>query len=201
MEMSTGIRKIVVRSPSIARETGIVAIVVFQIVFWSAVVVGASRATTDGPASTLQADEIAFETLDSDEQRMYRRALEGLAEAEEARAKIGTWPSVDELARRGIPPFAPDPIDRSGYRWKLVHDRYAFNYVGIPRDDRPTYVIAAIEPEPGAAEMAAVDETHHKIGEVVIHVGVWRGTVRELTTPLVQFQFLDGWRRVTAGRQ
>ncbi len=179
-----------------------VAIAVFQIVFWSGVVIAATTPDDDAPAASLQADEVAFAKLDSAEQRMYRRALDGLAEAEDMRSTSGTWPTVAQLASLGIPPFVSDPIDRDGYQWKLVRDRYVVNYVGIPiATDRPTLVIAAIEPEPGTSEQVPVDDTHHALaGGTIIHVGVWHGTARTFDTPLAQFPFLDGWRRIVVQR-
>lgn len=202
MPVEAAIRKISIRSPSLVRETRTVAIAVFQIALWSGIAIAAQSSSTDDPASSLQADEVAFSKLDAAGQRIYRRSLDGLAEAEDARSQTGNWPTIEELATRGIPPFAEDPLDPAGYRWQLVRDRLAINYVGIPGvSDQPTLVIAAIEPEPGASEMAAVDETHHKLADgVVIHVGIWQGTVRVVPSPLVQFPFLDGWRRITTSR-
>jgi hypothetical protein len=190
-----------VKPPSVARETRAVAIALLQIVFWSAVTINAARTSTANPAAGLQADEIAFGKLDADEQRLFRRALEGLAEAEDVRSATGKWPTIEELAARGIPPFASDPIDHYNYRWKMIRDRYVVNYIGIPGwVDRPTFVIAGVEPEPGAAELAEVDETHHKLADgTLIHVGVYRGTIRNVPPgPLSQFPFIDGWRRIVA---
>jgi hypothetical protein len=198
---TTGIRTVAVRSPSIKRETQICAIVVFQIVFWSAVVIASTRSSAAKPAASLQADEVAFTRLDNDEQRIYRRALEGMQEIEDAKARTGEWPTVDELAKRGIPPFADDPIDTFGYRWQLVRDKYVINYVGIPTpSDRSTFVIALVVPEPGMEERVAVDETHHELNDgTMIHVGVYRGTARTHESPIKDFPFLDGWRRIAMG--
>jgi hypothetical protein len=197
----TGIRTVAVRSPSIRRETQILAIAVFQIAFWSSVVIASTRSGTVDPASSLQADEIAFARLDDPDQRMYRRALEGMQEIEDAKSRTGEWPSVETLATRGIPPFADDPIDKFDYRWQLVRSRYVTNYVGISGfSDKPTFVIALVEPEPGAEERVPVDETHHQLTDGnMIHVGVWRGTARTHPSPLAQFPFLDGWRRIAMG--
>jgi hypothetical protein len=194
-------RTVAIRSPSLGRETKAVAIVLAQIAFWSGVAIAASIPGRVDPAAGGQADEVAFAGLDPDDQRMYRRALDGLAEAEDVRSRTGAWPTVAELAARGIPPFTEDPIDRASYRWELVRDRLTINYVGIPdAPDRPTLVIAAIEPEPGAGELAAVDETHHKLADgTMIHVGVWRGSARSIPAPLAVFPFLDGWRRIASG--
>jgi len=201
MTAQAGVRTVSVKPPSVKRETSAVAIGLVQILFWSAIAIGVSRPSKANPAAGLQADEIAFGKLDADEQRLFRRALEGLAEAEDVRSATGKWPTVEALADRGIAPFAPDPLDRHGYRWTLVRDRYVANYVGIPKPaDRPTLIIAGVEPEPGAAELAEVDETHHKLADgTLIHVGVYRGTIRTAPPgPLSQFPFIDGWRRIVA---
>jgi hypothetical protein len=195
------IRVVSVRSPSLERETRIFAIVAFQIAFWSAVVIASSRPSTADPAASLQADEVAFTRLDAEEQRMYRRALEGMQEIEDARSRTGAWPTVEALAKRDIPPFGEDPIDKFGYRWQLVRDDFAINYVGIPEvSDRPTFVIALVVPRPGEEERVPLDETHHELGDGTrIHVGVYRGTARTYPAPLAQFSFLDGWRRIAMG--
>ncbi len=199
-----GVRTVSVTPPSVKRETKVVAIALVQIVFWSTVAIGATRTSKADPAAGLQADEIAFSKLDADEQRVFRRALEGLAEAEDVRSATGKWPAIEELAARGVAPFTPDPIDRHGYRWTLVRDRYVVNYIGIPTPpERPTLIIAGVEPEPGAAELAEVDETHHKLADgTLIHVGVYRGPLRTAPAgPLSQFPFIDGWRRIVAVTQ
>lgn len=199
--MPEAARTVSIRSPSKVREARAVAIALLQIAFWSGVALAAAIPERADPAAGGQADEIPFGKLDAEDQRMYRRALDGLAEAEDARSRTGAWPTVTELAARGIPPFVDDPIDRAGYRWQLVRDRLTINYVGFPdAPERPTLVIAAIEPEPGASELVAVDETHHKLADgTMIHVGVWRGTARRMPVALAQFPFLDGWRRIAAG--
>lgn len=201
MVAQQGVRTVSVKPPSVKRETSAVAIGLVQILFWSAIGIGVSRPSRASLAAGLQADEIAFGKLDADEQRMYRRALEGLAEAEDVRAATGAWPTVEELARRGIAPFAPDPIDRANYRWRLVRDKLVVSYVGIPSADRPALVISAIEPEPGAGEVVDVDETHHRLPDgTMIHVGVWRGPLRQMPAgPFAQFDFMAGWRRIAKG--
>jgi hypothetical protein len=76
------------------------------------------------------------------------------------------------------------------------------NYIGIPTDaDRPTLVIAFVEPEAGAAEVTEVDETHHKLADgTMIHVGVYRGEIRAVPpAPISQFSFGEGWRRIAGG--
>ncbi len=199
MTGARGVRTVAVKPPSIQRETRAVALALLQIAVVSALAIQASRPSKADPAAGLLADEISFAELDADEQRLFRRALEGLAEVEDARSAKGAWPALEELADRGVAPFAPDPIDRHGYRWTLVKDRLVVNYIGIPSNaERPTLVIAAVEPEPGAAEVTEVDETHHELADgTLIHVGIYRGTLRTLpATPISGFSFGEGWRRI-----
>lgn len=194
-----GVRTVSVQPPSLVRESKAVGLALLQIAIVSAIAINASRPSKADPASGLQADEIAFAKLDADEQRLYRSSLEGLSELEDARNAKGAWPAIEELAARFVPPFAEDPLDRFGYRWTMLRDKLVVNYIGIPRDDaRPTLVIAAVEPEPGAAEVAEVDETHHKLADgTLIHVGIYRGTLRTApSAPMSQFSFGEGWRRI-----
>lgn len=196
------VRTVSVHPPSVQRETKAVALVLVQIAIASAIAIHASRPSKANPAAGLQADEIAFTKLDADEQRLYRNALDGILELEDARNATGSWPAIETLARRGVLPFAEDPIDRYGYRWTMVSDKLVTNYVGIPAAaDRATLVIAVVEPEPGTAEVVDVDETHHKLADgTLFHVGIYRGALREVpAVPLSQFSFGDGWRRIAVG--
>jgi hypothetical protein len=132
---------------------------------------------------------------------VYRQALEGLTEAEDVRSGKGDWPTVDALATRRIPPFAPDPLDRASYRWQLLRDGTLVNYVGTPdaASKRSTFVISILEPDPGTPidPTAYVDETHHKLKDgTLLHVSIWIGT-RTLTRPAATPPFEDGWRRIT----
>lgn len=195
---NTGVRTVSVQPPSVQRETRAVALALLQITVVCAIAIAAIRPSKADPAAGLMADEIAFSRLDAEEQRLFRRALEGLAEVEDVRNAKGAWPTIEELSTRGVAPFAPDPIDRAGYRWTLVRDRLVTNYIGIPSTARPTLVIAAVEPEAGLAEVTEVDETHHKLADgTMIHVGIYRGELRAVpATPISQFSFGDGWRRI-----
>lgn len=196
--VSNGVRTVSVQPPSLLRETKAVGLALLQISIISAIAINASRPDRADASAGLLADEIAFEKLDPDEQRLYRGALEAVTELEDARNK-GAWPTVEELANRLVPPFAEDPLDRFGYRWKLTRDKLVANYVGIPTNpDRPTLIIGIVEPEPGAAEVTEVDETHHKLADgTMIHVGIYRGSLRTMpTSPMSQFSFGDGWRRI-----
>ncbi len=197
-ERAHGVRTVSVQPPSVQRETKHVGLALLQIAVVSAIAVNASRPTKADPASGLQADEIGFGTLDADDQRLFRATLEGLTELEDARNATGSWPAIETLATRGVPPFE-DPIDRSGYRWSKISDKLVTNYLGIPKDAaRSTFVIAVVEPEAGAAEVVDEDETHHKLTDgTMIHVGIYRGPLRAVpAAPLSQFSYGEGWRRI-----
>ena len=196
---------VIVQSPSLLRETAGVVRAVVHIVFWSALLMGATWFRRDtagaGRAPQVAVDEVAFRELDPEAQRLYRACLEGLTEAEDVRSRVGDWPTVAALAARAIPPFAPDPLDHAGYTWTMLRDGTLINYVGAPdaASKRPTFVISILEPDPGTPidPQAYVDETHHKLRDgTLLHVSVWVGT-RALAKPAATPAFEDGWRRVT----
>ncbi len=203
-----GIRTVVVRSPSARRETILVLRALFHIVFWSAVLIALERGTVarnapGGGGATLTGEELFFRDLDPEGQRLFRAIGEGVVEAEAARSRTGEWPSVEELARRGIPPFAVDPIDRAGYRWRLLQEGTTVNYFGLARDPGgPTYAIVVLEPEPDAPidPRQVTDEIHHRLADgTLLHVSIWtapgaRDASRALSAPPVE----EGWRRITA---
>src|SRR5262245_13511915 len=119
---SPPIRTREIRPPSARAETWMVARAAFHVVLWSALVVSAQTfdptgATKDSAPSPF---ERRFAELDPDDQRVFRAVQEGITEAERQRASTGRWPSAADLAREGVPPFAPDPIDRAGYAWTFV---------------------------------------------------------------------------------
>lgn len=182
-----------------------VARAIAHITIWSAALIGASwyrtRGTTAAASSTATLPDVQlFRDLEPEAQRMFRATLEGLGEAEDLRAKTNDWPAVEVLAARHIPPFAPDPLDRAGYQWKLMKDGALINYTGTPKDAaRPSFVISILEPDPSVAPdpAAATDETHHKLRDgTMLHVGIYAGP-KPLTTPMATPAFEDGWRRIT----
>jgi hypothetical protein len=198
------VRTVIVKSPSVWRETGGVIRAVLHIALWSAALMAATWGGTGAPDAiakrTVAVDEVPFRELDADAQRMYRASLAGLVEAEDVRSQKGDWPTVEALAARRVPPFAPDPIDRAGYAWKILRDGPLVNYVGTPTDKaRPTIAIVILEPDRGMAPdpTQVVDETHHRLRDnTLVHVSIWTGT-KSLTSPASTPPFEDGWRRVT----
>ena len=202
--MKPAVRTVIVQSPSVVRETGLVLRAVAHIAIWSAAIMGASRChgrNPNAPRATGGLPDVElFRDLDSEAQRVFRASLEGLTEAEDVRSRSGDWPSIEALAAKKIPPFAPDPLDAAGYRWQLMRDGALIDYVGTPSAaGRPSFVISILEPDPSIAAdpQAVTDETHHKLRDgTLLHVGVYAGP-RTLTSPMATPPFEDGWRRIT----
>jgi hypothetical protein len=177
---------VTVTSPSARRETWAVARAVFHLVYWSALLVSAQtyRAPNASDAGAALAApspfERPFQDLPSADQRLFRSVQEGLVEAERARASTGRWPDVDALARAYVRPFAPDPIDRGGYTWRLARRGLAVDYVGTPTagSGREGIFVVILEPEPNAPDdpLLQPDETHHRLtGGPMIHASIWMG--------------------------
>jgi hypothetical protein len=200
----TTARTLSIRPPSPRAETWMVARAIFHVVYWSALV---ASAETYAPASAASAAapspfERRFQDLDPADQRVFRSLREGVAEAERRRSATGRWPSAEELAREGIPPFAPDPIDRARRGWTTAASGTAVNYLGIPAEAGPAFLVLIVEPDPGTPPdpLAQVDEIHHRLDDgTMIHVTVWMGpgaNPREVVTvPPPE----KGWRQIVAG--
>jgi hypothetical protein len=201
----TTARTLSIRSPCAHAETWMVARAIFHVLYWSALVVSAETyapATSAAGASTAPSPfERRFQDLDPEGQRVFRSLREGVAEAERRRSSSGRWPTAEELGREGIPPFAPDPIDRTRRTWTSSAAGTAVNYLGTPADG-PAFLMLVVEPDPGTAPdpLAQVDEIHHRLDDgTMIHVTVWMGPggdPREVVTvPPPE----KGWRQIVAG--
>lgn len=200
--MKPGPRTLVVQSPSLWRETARVGHAAFLIVFWSAMAMWCNQ-PRDVRSSARKAafDQVAFRDLDSDAQRMFRLAQEGLTEAEDVRSRTNQWPTVESLAARNIPPFASDPIDTAGYHWRMLEDGTLIDYVAAPEpgSPRPTFAIVILEPDPGTPidPSAATDEVHHKLRDgTLLHVGIWTGK-KPMEHAVAMPPLEDGWRQIT----
>ncbi len=180
-------RTVEIRPPSARAETWAVARALFHVAYWSALVLGAEAhaARPPGGALALAAPasspfERRFQDLSPADQRTFRSLQEGIVEAERLRASTGRWPSVATLARAGVPPFAPDPLDRARYAWESVQTGLKADYLGVPAADsgREGFFVVFVEPEPGTPDdpLAREDEVHHRLpGGPMIHVTVWLG--------------------------
>jgi hypothetical protein len=172
-----------IRSPSARAETLAVARALFHIVFWSALFVSAQThaIALSGPAPAPSSPfERRFQDLPFDDQRVYRALSEGVVEAERIRSSTGRWPSADALAASGVPPFAPDPLDRAGYAWRSVQTGTKTDYIGTPSaaSGRETFFALVVEPDPGTPDDPSqpADEVHHRLGDgTMIHVTIWTG--------------------------
>jgi hypothetical protein len=156
-----------------------------------------------------------FASLDAAGQRRFRELREGLLEAENARGASGRWPAAEELARQGVPPFAPGPLEARGrYAWKLVREGLVINYLGLPEAGgrgRPAWLLWIQEPDPLApADPAPDDETHHRLPDgKVLHVSIWTraATAAEMADAMsagnavrpVPVPPNEGWTQLVAG--
>lgn len=159
-----------------------VARAAFHIVFWSALVVSAETHEANRAASSSAPSpfERRLTELSPEDQRLYRAIREGVVEAERRRSSTGRWLSADDLAREGVPPFAPDPIDRGRFTWAFAKTGTAVNYVGTPAASagREAFIVIVTEPDPGTAPdpNAQIDEVHHRLADgSMIHVTIWMG--------------------------
>jgi hypothetical protein len=202
------VRTVEVRPPSARAETRAVARAAFHIVYWSALFISAqTRAAGAGLAAEAPASpfERRFQDLPGEDQRLFRGLQEGVVEAERARSATGRWPSVEALGRAGVPPFAPDPLDRARYTWQQVQTGPKVDYVGTPApgSGREAFFAVIVEPDPGTPNdpLLRADEIHHRLGDgTMIHVSIWTGP------PLAEageaFSLLPpekGYRQVLAG--
>lgn len=211
-----GIRTQDVSPPSSRRETIFIVRAGFLILYLSALLIGLENGgrpvglggepagVATGSIMDVEPGTIAFRDLDSRKQRVFRQIQEGLTEAEIRRGRTSLWPTPEELAAAGVPPFARDPIDRDGYTWTLLRRGTVLNYAGIPSpsSSEPAFVALILEPDPGTPQdpLALTDEIHHRLSDgTMLHVGVWmRAGLRELKDPVGWEPTGDGWLRIVA---
>ncbi len=181
----------------------------FQVLFWWAVLIAGERGLAAHPGANavarLAPGQAAFADLPSADQRTFRAIQEGVTEAERLRSSTGRWPTPEELASQGIPPFAPDPIDRDGYTWSMLQKDTDINYVGTPAPGhaRPRFLVLIVEPSPGMADdpQTPTDEIHHRLNNgMMLHVTIMmRPPGRNLTQPGTWMNGEEGWTQVTTG--
>jgi hypothetical protein len=164
---------------------------------------GGPEARVEGPqARALLPYQMLFRDLPNAEQRMFRAMQEGLGEALRARGSTGAWPSVDELAAQGVPPFAADVLDRARLRWELRSTRFLHQYVGVPAvaGEAPAFLIAVIEPEPITGEKpvpGVVDEEHQLLADgSLLHVTYWKRRADGLAPGPIADPSLAGWTQI-----
>jgi len=201
-----GPREIQVRPPRQRDETtwvllaaGFVVLAVIYVIAFERF--GAlDRAGGEATARGILPFQVLFRDLPSETQRVFRSMQEGAVEAVSRRGASVDWPSVAELAREGIPPFAADPLDRSGLRWELRNDGLLWQYVGVPaRPGDPAYLVSIAEPAPEAGEKpvpGVVDEEHQLLPDGrLLHVTHWTGTRHPGAGPILE-PALGGWKQI-----
>jgi hypothetical protein len=137
------------------------------------------------------------------EQRVFRELQEGLIEAERSRSTTGRWPETDNLATEGIPPFAPDPTEKTAaFRWQLIRERTFVNYLGVPdRAGVPAWLVLVQEPEPGVPpDQSFEDEEHHRLNDgTLLHVSTWNYVDGlHVASKLVRMPQAEGWSQLYA---
>jgi hypothetical protein len=177
----------------------IVVCVIYIIGFERGGPVGGNAAA---PAQALLPYQVLFRDLPGTEQRMFRAMQEGLGEALRTRGSTQNWPAVATLSADGVPPFAPDVLDRSGLRWELRSTAFLYQYVGVPSATRaaPAFMISIVEPEPIIGEKAipgVVDEEHQVLPDgLLLHITYWkRGAVGIGAGPITD-PSLAGWTQI-----
>jgi hypothetical protein len=180
---------------------GVIALVVIYVYGFEQ-----SRASDKaGPAqaeSGLLPFQLLFRDLPASEQRLFREMQEGTAEAERLRVESGHWPTVAALATDGIPPFAVDPIDKSGLSWSELQEGLTVTYVGRPSaPGAPAFLVLIKEPDPVTGEKvpppSVVDEEHQILsGGVLLHVTYWMLASARPRTGLIADPAMEGWQQI-----
>jgi hypothetical protein len=146
--------------------------------------------------------QVLFRDLPGPEQRLFRSMQEGVTEAVRLRGGEGAWPTVEALAAAGIPPFAPDALDKAGFQWTRRQDGLVTNYLGMATRGaaRPVFLILIGEPAPGAGEQpapAVVDEEHQLLADgTLVHVTYWKRAAVGLPDGVVADPALQGWSQI-----
>src|SRR5262249_19451862 len=94
----------------------IVLVVMYVVAFQT---YDAGRSDASRVARSLLPFQVLFRDLPGPEQRVFRAMQEGVSEAVRLRSETGVWPSVATLSAAGVPPFAPDVLDKAGLRWDI----------------------------------------------------------------------------------
>ncbi len=155
------------------------------------------------PASTgVLPFQVLFRDLPAGEQRMFREMQEGVVEMLATGPSRGDWPSVAALEKQGIPPFAPDVLDKADTQWTLQRDRLLYEYVGIPSADvsAPAFMIMILEPDPQNGEKAdpsLVDEEHQLMPDGrLLHVTYWEHAPPHPSPEVALDPSKSGWMQI-----
>jgi hypothetical protein len=153
-------------------------------------------------ASGLLPFQVMVQTRPENQQRTFRELRAALLEAEVRFSTTGVWPSVEDLAAEGIPPFAFDPTsDMGSYEWTLIREGAIVNYLGVPPDpSEPAWLLLIQEPLPGAPpDPALEDESHHRlITGVMLRVSTWVRDDGQVEPRLISAPQNEAWTELFA---
>lgn len=201
-----GVREVEVRPPRMRDETTWVLLaagfVVLAVIYTIAFERFGALEREGGAAAAkgLLPFQVLFRDLPSSGQRVFRSMQEGAVEVVSRRGATGAWPTVEDLAGEGIPPFAPDPLDPTALRWEFRSDGLLRQYVGVPtRPDAPAYLVSIAEPAPEGGErpvQGVVDEEHQLLPDGrLLHVTLWTGPEGSGAGPIPE-PALRGWKQI-----
>ena len=199
------LREVVVQPPSLRDEGAWVFMAAVFVLVCVAYTVAFERfgvtGRTGAPSTEVLPYQVLFRDLPSAQQRVFRALQEGALEALPRRAAGTDWPAVDALAADGIPPFAPDVLDKAGLQWTLRRSGLLWQYVGVPSaaPDAPAYLISIQEPDPVTGEKSVpgvVDEEHRLLPDGrLLHVTYWIGRTDGRPDPILD-PALRGWKQI-----
>jgi zinc transport system substrate-binding protein len=170
-----------VEPPSASGEGSLVLRAAIAVVLAALFVISSRRQANVAGEVPLASFQQRFVDLPSPLQRDYRELREGYEEAARARSKAGAWPSPEQLATEGVPPFASDGVDGRLREWRIVRDGRVALYFGGTRADgkaRPNLLLRVIESAPADYESrdpnTRVDEEHRRLADgTLVHVTTW----------------------------
>ena len=198
------LREVVVQPPSLRDEGAWVFMAGVFVLVCVAYTVAFERVgsadRTGAPSTEVLPYQVLFRDLPGAQQRTFRAMQEGALEALPRRAVADAWPAVDALAADGIPPFAPDVLDKAGLRWSLRRSGLLWEYVGVPSaPDAPAFLISIQEPDPVSGEKpvpGVVDEEHRLLPDGrLLHVTYWVGRTDARPDPILD-PALRGWKQI-----
>lgn len=199
---AVGRRTVEARSPSAKKET-VVVIGVAVLVLAAGLVL--APGPTRGPEAPTSAELLPyqrlFSTLPPEDQLRYRELLEGVVEAENLRAKSGTWPTVEALRDVGVPPFVPNPVQKGTLTWSQRGQAPVYNYLGQPNGAGVAWLVLLQESGDRLGKevptVADLDEQHHLLsnGEI-IHFSVWRRDSAPTDDALIILPMTEGWTQI-----
>jgi hypothetical protein len=149
-------------------------------------------------ARTLLPYQVLVRTLPEPEQHAYSTIRTSLAVIEDYRARSGQWPRIEDLASRGVAPFAESAsLSRDWY--SFVEGR-TINYLGLPSADVATaWLLVIKEPDPNLPpDLAPLDDEHHRLPDgTMLHIYVWTHQFgARLEDRLVPLPQTEGWIEV-----